>query len=170
MTATSLEISAPRAAVFAAIIDPLTYPEWLLGARTIRDVDDGWPRPGTAFRHVIGFPPVLIPGSSTSRRVVPDELFELGAGMGPLGEARVRFSLRDASSGGTVVEVDEQFVAGPAGWSWRFARPAVAALIWGRNAMSLESLQRHISGGEVDGGHEHDGAVDLRSDRSREER
>lgn len=144
MTQSTVDIAASRAVVFAVVTDPRTYPAWLLGARAIRDVDPAWPEVNSVFRHVIGFPPLLIPGSSTSRRVVADELLELAAGMGPMGEAQVVFTLSDTASGGTRMLVDERFVAGPAGWSWRFARPAAAALVWGRNAMSLESLRRLI--------------------------
>lgn len=163
MTATSIQIDAPRSAVFETIIDPETYPEWLLGARAIRDVDETWPQEGSAFRHVIGFPPLLIPGSSTARRFVRDQLFELGAGMGPLGEANVVFTLEDSATGGTRVQVEERFVAGPAGWTWRFARPIVAALVWGRNAISLESLQRQFARPDT-GDHPSDPAVHLPSE------
>jgi len=73
--------------------------------------------------------------------------------MGFLGAAQVSFRLFDSASGGTRVEVDERFVAGPAGWTWRFARPLAAALVWGRNAVSLEALADR-----VDGARSHDAA------------
>ncbi len=65
--------------------DPTTYPEWLLGARAIRDVDEGWPEAGTAFRHVIGFPPLLVPGSSTSAGLVENKRFPAPRRHGPPG-------------------------------------------------------------------------------------
>ncbi len=147
MTATSIEIDAPRPAVFGVIADPTTYPDWLVGARTIRSVDDEWPEEGSAFRHVIGVAPVVVPGSTTSIRVEPGRRLDLRAGMGPLGAAEVSFRLSDTPTGGTLVEVDERFVAGPAGWTWRLARPVVATLVWGRNAASLDALADRVGGG-----------------------
>ncbi len=47
------------------------------------------------------------------------------------------------------MDVDERFVAGPAGWSWQFARPLVSAAVWGRNAVSLESLRSKVEAGEL---------------------
>ncbi len=140
MTTTTTEIDAPRDVVFAALADPGTYPDWLVGARTIRSVDDEWPEEGAAFRHVIGVPPLVVPGSTTSTNVVPGRRLDLRAGMGPFGAAQVSFRLSDTATGGTRVDVDERFVAGPAGWTWRLARPLVGALVWGRNAVSLDAL------------------------------
>ena len=40
-------------------------------------------------------------------------------------------------------------MAGPVGWTWRFARPLVAGLVWGRNAVSLESLRTRIESGDL---------------------
>jgi uncharacterized protein YndB with AHSA1/START domain len=136
----SIEVDAPRVVVFRTIADPTTYPDWLVGARAIRSVDADWPGEGSAFRHVIGFPPLFIPGSTTSKGVERDRSLELRAGMGPLGAAFVRFDLSDTASGGTRIEVAERFVAGPAQWSARLAGPVISALVWGRNAVSLDAL------------------------------
>ena len=147
MTATATaEIDAPRDVVFATIADARTYPEWLVGAQTIRSVDAAWPEEGSAFRHVIGVPPLVVAGSTTSTYVDPGRRLDLRAGMGPLGAGRVSFRLSDTATGGTRVEVDERFVAGPAGWIWRFARPVVGVLVWGRNAVSLDALADHVDG------------------------
>src|SRR3546814_11069479 len=54
MSSVSATIEAPVSAVWAALVDPDTYPDWLIGARRIRRVEDGWPRPGTSFHHVVG--------------------------------------------------------------------------------------------------------------------
>jgi uncharacterized protein YndB with AHSA1/START domain len=146
-----IEVDAPREAVFRTIADPTTYPDWLVGARAIRSVDDDWPEEGSEFRHVIGFPPLLVPGSTTSHGVEPGRCLELRAGMGPFGAAMVRFELSDTATGGTRIEVIERFVAGPAHWTTRFAGPIVSALVWGRNALSLDELAdllgRHVVSG-----------------------
>jgi uncharacterized protein YndB with AHSA1/START domain len=144
MTTSSLRFDCPIEQVFDALVDPVGYPSWLVGAQAIRSVDRAWPAPGSSFRHVIGVPPLLVPGSSTVRALTPPTELVLAAGMGFLGEATVRFRLREDAAGGTVVRVDERFVAGPAGWSWRFARPLLRPLVWGRNAVSLESLRDRL--------------------------
>lgn len=144
MTTTSLCFDCSVERVFDALVDPESYPSWLVGAQAIRSVDPEWPAPGSSFRHVIGVPPLLVPGSSTVRVLTPPTELVLAAGMGLLGEATVRFRLREDAAGRTWVRVDERFVAGPAGWSWRWARPLLRPLVWGRNAVSLESLRDHL--------------------------
>ena len=46
--------AAPIERVFAVVSDPTTYPDWLVGAREIRSVDDDWPQPGSLFHHRVG--------------------------------------------------------------------------------------------------------------------
>jgi uncharacterized protein YndB with AHSA1/START domain len=145
MTVTTAEIAAPVDVVFAVVTDPRTYPEWLVGARSIRSTDASWPAVGSSFRHVIGFAPLVLAGSSTVRELSRPHRFELGAGMGPLGEATVRFTLSACGDGGaTRLQIDEEFTAGPVGWLWKLLRPVMGALVWGRNAVSLESLTRLV--------------------------
>ena len=44
-------IPQPVDAVFAAVVDPETYPHWLVGARDMRRVEDRWPEVGSRFHH-----------------------------------------------------------------------------------------------------------------------
>lgn len=141
---TTVHIEADRETVFEVITNPGTYPDWLVGARAIRGVDVGWPAVGTSFRHLLGVPPLLILGSSTVLRIEPPEVFEIRAGMGPFGAAIVRFTLTGTMHGGTLVEVDERFVAGIVGLSWQFLRPVSSALVFGRNRTSLNSLRTRV--------------------------
>jgi len=53
-------MQASAADAFAVLIDPETYPRWLIGTKRIREVDDGWPRPGSRFHHVVGIGPFQI--------------------------------------------------------------------------------------------------------------
>jgi uncharacterized protein YndB with AHSA1/START domain len=144
VTTTAVSVDADPEQVFAVLVDVAGYPDWLVGARAVRGVDADWPAEGSAFRHVIGVPPLLIPGSTTATVTDAPRRLELRAGMGPLGAAEVRFGLRPRADGGTDLSVDERFVAGPAGWTWRWARPLVGALVWGRNALSLQALRDRI--------------------------
>ena len=39
---------------FNVLVDPTTYPSWLVGAEEIRAVSDDWPAVGSRFNHVVG--------------------------------------------------------------------------------------------------------------------
>ena len=135
----STVIELPIDEVFALVTDVSSYPEWLVGAQEIRHVDADWPAVGTSFVHRIGFGPVRVPGSTTVREVERPSCFVLSAGMGPLGEATVRFELRTVGAG-TEVTVLEQPAAGLARLGWKLVRPLVFSLLWGRNELSLSKL------------------------------
>ena len=75
-------IQASTAAVWDALIDPTTYPRWLIGAQDIRDVDDSWPAVDAAFHHRVGVWPVLIDDRSIIREVCSSRF------PGPTGTAR----------------------------------------------------------------------------------
>ncbi|HET9547054.1 MAG TPA: SRPBCC family protein [Desertimonas sp.] len=64
MAYTSREIEAGAIEAFAVLIDPETYPRWLVGAQTIRRVDPAWPKPGSKFHHVVGVGPLRLADSS----------------------------------------------------------------------------------------------------------
>lgn len=136
---TSTVLPLDREAAFELICDASSYPRWLVGAQHIRWVDDAWPGVGAAFGHRVGAGPVTVPGTTTVQRASrPDELV-LAAGMGPFGEATVRFRL-SATDGGTRVELAEEPARGLAALAGRLARPVVSGLLWGRNAISLSKL------------------------------
>lgn len=136
-----VDIEAEPEQVFDVLSDPTTYPEWLVGAQAIRAVDDGWPEVGTRFHHRIGIGgPLTVPGSTSVRRVERPNLLELGAGLGPFGEARVVFRL-SRLDGRTHLAIEEEPRRGAARAAWALLRPAVVAGLWGRNALSLASLR-----------------------------
>ena len=70
----------------------------------------------------------------------------LSAGMGPFGEAEVRFEL-EAAPGGTLVRFEELPARGAARLVWRFAKPAVTLALWGRNAASMSALAEVVRRG-----------------------
>lgn len=144
-TSTCEEIPAPPDEVFAVLVDPATYPDWLVGARRIRAISEHWPAVGSSFQHTIGWGPARLQGSTSVRRCTPPTELVLAAGMGPLGEASVRFQLTP-SGGGTVVELQELPARGPARWADRVLRPVVRIGLWGRNAASLGALSALIAG------------------------
>lgn len=136
-------IEASPRQVFSVLVDPTTYPRWLVGARRVRSVDGNWPEVGSSFHHSIGLGPARVAGSTSVRRCREPEELVLGAGMGPLGEASVRFELVPTSAG-TLVRLEEEPARGAVRGVWRLARPLVKLGLWGRNAASLEALARVV--------------------------
>ena len=142
-TATSVEIDADRALVFDLIVEPRTFPHWLVGAQHIRATDDDWPATGTAFHHRVGLGPLTIEDSTRVIAVDPPDELVLEAAIGPLGSARVRFRLDGSSP--TTVTFEEVPTAGPVRLLDRTAGFVITrASIWGRNRASLDRLKALI--------------------------
>jgi len=143
LTATEIDISASPATTHAVLVDASTYPEWLVGAKRIRAVDPDWPAIGTSFHHAVGAGPLTIKDRTTVLEHPDEQCLVLEAHIGPLGAARVRFSVAPLDGGdATHLTVDEEPSSGLARLLWNTpARPLVAASLWGRNAVSLQSLR-----------------------------
>jgi uncharacterized protein YndB with AHSA1/START domain len=135
----ALPINASPEAVFDVLTDPTTYPEWLVGAQRIDHVQDDWPAPGSKFFHRIGAGPAVVLGSTTVRSLEAPHRLDLAAGMGPLGEAAVWFRI-EPTDDGCIVSIEEVPRRGLARAAWRIGTPLVIASLWGRNALSLQSL------------------------------
>lgn len=137
------EIRATPEQAFGVLTDPTTYPEWLVGAQRIDHVQNSWPAKGAKFFHRIGAGPAVVLGSTTVRSCEPPHRLDLSAGMGPLGEASVGFRVAPSARGCTV-SIEEVPRRGIARVAWRIATPLVIAALWGRNALSLQSLARLV--------------------------
>ena len=61
-------VDAPPAVVFRTLVDPSSYAYWVVGAKTIRGVDEAWPAPGSKFHHSVGLGPVLVEDSTSVLR------------------------------------------------------------------------------------------------------
>jgi hypothetical protein len=142
VTATALDVAAPPEAVHATLCDARTYPEWLVGARHIRRVDDDWPAEGSAFHHTIGVGPFTISDrTAVVRNRAPSELV-LHAFLGPLGSALVRMTVAPSPDGGSHVAFEEEPAGGVLHTLWNpITRPLVGFCLWGRNAISLQALR-----------------------------
>ena len=131
-------INRPIKDVFATLIEPRTYPHWLVGAKEIRSVDADWPRPGSAFHHRVGLAgPLTVADMTKVIDIDEPKLLSLEVRGRPIGRGCATFSLREsgADGGATVVELDEV----PIG---RLAplRPLVDPLTARRNERSLDRL------------------------------
>ena len=127
----------PPEAVWDALSDPYGYGYWVVGSKTIRDADPGWPEPGSRFHHTIAFGPLRLSDHTEALEARPPELLRLRARGRPLGTATVTLVLR-RHGGGTVVRLTEN----PDGLMRPAAlNPVTHALTKVRNAESLMRLE-----------------------------
>lgn len=138
MSTVHTTIDAPLDDVWEALVDVRTYPDWLIGAREIRRIDDGWPAPGTAFHHTVGVGPFTISDRTRSDAVESNRVLALDVRAWPLVHGKVRFELRPAA-GGTEVEMEEH----PIGIH-RVLAPLMSPLALARNRASLEKLEHRV--------------------------
>ena len=129
-------IHAAPDAVWEVLADPTTYPEWLVGAQVIRDVDSEFPKPGADFHHSVGATEdVTIDDSTTALEAERPHKLALKVRARPFFEGVVRFRLLPTKAGTELVLEEEP--VGPL----RFAAPLLRPLIVARNAKSLERLR-----------------------------
>jgi uncharacterized protein YndB with AHSA1/START domain len=144
MVSTEEHVDAPATVVFDVVSNAEWYPDWLVGAKRIRLVEQEWPRPGASFHHTIGAGPFRLRGSTSVVEVAAPRLLELRAGMGPLGAARVRFTI-EPEDDGTRLCIDEEPERGLVRALWSTPGRGLMALgLWGRNAVSIQSLRDRI--------------------------
>jgi uncharacterized protein YndB with AHSA1/START domain len=139
MATVTRTMNVPIDDVYAALAEPRTYPEWLVGAKEIRSVDAGWPERGTKFHHRVGLiGPLTIADSPESLGVEPGRRLTLEARARPAGRAKVDFELV-ADGNRTVVTMHEHplGILAPAG---PLLDPATAL----RNKKSLRQLEDHL--------------------------
>lgn len=145
-------VGAPVDEVWAVISDPRTYPEWLVGARRIRAVDDDWPAPGTSFHHTIGWAPLRLRDRTDVVSVDAPRELVLRPHLSVLGTATVRIGLQPDDAGGTVVDISEAPHAGLIGRLWHVgARNLMRVGLWGRNTTSLHQLEAGMEDGTLVG-------------------
>ncbi len=140
MARVTRHIRAARSDVFEALVRPETYPEWLVGCREIREVDDTWPEPGSRFHHRVGLiGPVTIPDSTSVLEIEPDRTLSLEVRARPFVRARATFTLEDEGQedGRAITQVTlEEVPLGPLAP----LRPVLDPLLVGRNIASLNAL------------------------------
>jgi uncharacterized protein YndB with AHSA1/START domain len=141
MASAELVIEADRDTVWGAVVDPRTYPEWLVGAKLIRAVDPAWPAPGSRFDHRVGFGPVAFDDHTTVVEVDPGRLLVLRIRATFALQAVVRFELED-DPGGTHIRFEEEPARRLIG---NLVRPVLDPLTHGRNATSLRRLSSLVT-------------------------
>ena len=122
--------------MWEVLADPTTYPEWLVGAQVIRDVDSEFPKPGADFHHSVGASEdVTIDDSTTALEAERPHKLSLKVRARPFFEGVVRFRLLPTKAGTELVLEEEP--VGPT----RFLAPVLRPLIVARNARSLDKLR-----------------------------
>jgi uncharacterized protein YndB with AHSA1/START domain len=140
MSTVTRTLDEPIDRVFAALVDPWTYPEWLVGSKAVRSVDAGWPAPGSSFHPRVGLGgPITVDDHSSSRAVEAPTLLVLEVRARPAGRAEVTFRLRAPTPTTTEVRFTEVPI-GPA----RLLAPVAAPLAVLRNHRSLQRFERFL--------------------------
>jgi hypothetical protein len=129
-------INADPAQVWAVLADALSYSEWVVGAKDIREVEGPWPAPGSRFHHTVGAG--LMNLKDNTKVLVSESRYRLmlEARARPLGRAHVDLMLTRAGTG-TAVSLREDIVS-PA--VMKPLNPVLAPLIRARNKKTLKRL------------------------------
>ena len=130
--------------VFAVLHDGWTYPVWVVGASRMRDVDDGWPAPGTKLHHSFGVWPLVLDDTTEALEIEPGQRLVLEARGWPVGKARVDITVK-ADGDGSLVSIDEDVTDGPAKY---VPEPVRVAGIDVRNREALRRLA-HLAEGRA---------------------
>lgn len=102
MAITEQTFNVSASTLFDTLVNPDTYPYWLVGARNIRDVSADWPQPDSYFKHTVGFGPIAIPDRTTVRCIDRPRTLEMLVRARPVIEAIVRFEVTSSLSGCTL--------------------------------------------------------------------
>lgn len=143
-----VEIEAPPAAVFAMLIDPCSYPQWLIGAHEIRSVDADWPQPGSHFHHRVGVGPFTLRDSTKVLDLTPGERLRLAVRARPLISAVATFTVI-GDERRTVVTLEEEPSQRLIG---NLVRPVMDPFTHVRNQRSLRKLAELVRGRPLSAG------------------
>lgn len=142
MAFTSREIRAGADEAFAVLVDPETYPRWLVGATAIRDVDEDWPTPGSKFHHVVGAGPLQIPDDTEVLAIEPGRMLRLRVRARPFITAEATFTVIGTADRCVVTLQEEPTVR----WLGNIVRPVMDPTIHIRNHRSLRRLADVVEG------------------------
>lgn len=146
MALNSVRCTLPPEDVFDHLLDPWEYPQWLLGASKMRDVDDDWPGIGSKFHHTVGFGPLKVNDTSQILECDPPRRLVLKVKVTPIVQGIVTFTLVPTPEGGTVLTLQEEPALRIAG----VLRPALDPPTHFRNSRSLKDLADLMHPGDGD--------------------
>lgn len=122
--------------VWEVLSDGWLFPLWVVGASRMREVDDGWPAPGTRLHHSVGTWPLLLDDVTEAVEITPGSRLVLHAHAWPAGRATVVLRLAPVGVD-TEVTIEEQATTGPAAL---VPRPLQDPMLAWRNVESLRRL------------------------------
>lgn len=141
MPRNDIVIDAPREVVYDTLLDPAAYPQWVVGAKTLRGADESWPRPGSRFHHKVGVGPFELADNTKLLDTRRNERVVLEVRVRPVGVGKVTLDLTPKTHGRTQVTMSEDFTAGPLHW---FRNPFTSMAISLRNVFALRRLRRVV--------------------------
>jgi hypothetical protein len=127
---------------FDVLRDGRSYGDWVVGTRTIRDVDAGWPREGTCLHYTVGYGPLRHDDITRSLSYAPDERLELEASAWPMGTAKIVLCAEE-KDGGVQLSIEEWPDKGVAA---RLHNPLLDLLVKVRNGETLRRWEAHARG------------------------
>jgi len=130
--------------VWNVIADGWLYSGWVVGASRIRAVDDHWPQVGSKLHHSVGAWPLLLNDSTSVTAVEPGRSLELLARGWPVGEAKVRITLKDLGGNQCRVSMAEDATRGPGKVVPKVLRELSTTV---RNRETLKRLELMAAGG-----------------------
>src|SRR5258705_849047 len=114
MARNEIVIDAPPEKVYETLLDPSAYPEWVVGAKQLRDVDRSWPKKGARFHHKVGAGPVELADSTKILEKKPNRRVVLEVRIRPLGVGKVKIDLKPKRRGRkTKGVITEDLTRGP---------------------------------------------------------
>ena len=140
MARKTTHIDVPPEAVWDVLADGWQYSGWVVGSQKVRDVDTGWPGPGTRIHHSVGVGPLSWNDETEVLEADGPHRLILEARLRPFATARVELAL-EAENGGTRVVMNEYPAGGPLA---KLNSSLSELLLKGRNVESLRRLTRIV--------------------------
>src|SRR3712207_2045993 len=140
MAITERKMEASPEEVFEALLDPYQYPNWVVGAKAIRDVDGEWPTVGSAFYHRLGAEGLELKDKTEVLELETPHRIALRTFARPLGVARVVITARPTEEG-SIVSLFEEPEEGTK--LRRFTR-LVDPIVHVRNVEALRRLEKVV--------------------------
>jgi uncharacterized protein YndB with AHSA1/START domain len=140
MSRNEITVAATPDEVFETLLDAWSYQHWVVGSKTIREVDDGWPEVGSAFHHTVGVAPLVIRDCTRVVEIDVPRRLVLDAQVWPTGENRVVLEVEERGADSVVVMVETP-VRGPVA---AIDNPLVHMALTVRNQEALRRLKRMV--------------------------
>ncbi len=146
MAITRITVNAAPETVYEVLADGRSYEKWLVGCKRIRDVDTGWPTPGTRIHHRVGLGgPLTLDDTTKSLEEHRPNYLRLEARARPIGVAEVRFDIEPTDDGRCEVVIREEPIRG---FAKTVHNPVLDVMIAFRNRKSLRQLRALSEAGQ----------------------